>query len=128
MRQTFTPYPPKLLLLTCTFFASTLLFANTDSNNTDKDQLKEENQQEMSSNSDEPGEIKTAGNQESENQEDEVITTSDVSFNFVFYLIYKIKYAEIFKLPGRKREGSSSSLNAPRLINGVLDRLVAPRL
>lgn len=51
---------------------------------------------------------------------------SNSSFNYFFYLIYKIKFSDIFKLPNRNTEDNRSSISTIN-INSLLEKLANPK-
>jgi hypothetical protein len=64
--------------------------------------------------------------QEGASDEDDV-SISNSSFNYLFYLIYKIKFADIFKLTNRNTK--DNSLSIPTInINALLEKITNPKI
>ena len=93
-----------------------------DNNRTsDKEQIQEDQVEQEKS-------VETASVEPEENQADEDgISISNSSFNYFFYLIYKIKFADIFNLPNQnslKTRASTPSVN----LNSLLEKLITPEI
>jgi hypothetical protein len=65
------------------------------------------------------------GNEEVKDDEDSDISRS--SFNYFFYLIYKVKFEDVFKFPDRRSPQNSTGIKLMD-INSLLDRLVQPKI
>lgn len=94
----------------------------TDNNRTpDKEQIQEDQAEQEKP--EEAASIETEENKADE----EGISISNSSFNYFFYLIYKIKFADIFNLPNQnslKTRVATPSIN----LNSVLEKLITPEI
>ena len=64
---------------------------------------------------------------ENEGSSEDDGSISNSSFNYFFYLIYKIKFADVFKLPNRNSESSRSAV--PNInLNSLLEKLTDPKI
>ncbi len=99
---------------------------NNDNNkNSQKDTKNEQVEQDHAGN--EVTKVDAAQNEEPTNDE-EGVSISSVSFNFVFYLIYKIKYADIFKIVNRRQDESNSSGWSRINLNQLYQKLAPPAI
>ena len=106
----------KILLLILLMVGGTTICANTEPTDTKEDNNKEQLQSEQIEQEESGPDISSkddgAGNS---------------SFNYFFYLIYKIKFADIFKLPNRNTEDNRSSIPTIN-INWLLKKLTNPKI
>jgi hypothetical protein len=63
---------------------------------------------------------------EEEVQQDHEPAISNSSFNYFFYLIYKVKFEDVFKLPGRSTMNNGVAIHRVNL-NAIVERLVQPK-
>ena len=106
--------------------------ANADTGPTDinKDNNKEQLHDQQAEQNESGSEVNTKEDlirdQEGASDEDDV-SISNSSFNYIFYLIYKIKFADIFKLPNRNTR--DNSLSIPTInINALLEKITNPKI
>lgn len=121
MAKSFPVRALKVMVIFLMMASASILYA-TDPKEDQKNKNQEDQQQVEAS---QPGNEVNA-NDATENEsrkEEEGVSISNLSFNFIFYLIYKIKYAEILKLPTHKRENSSSSIWSIVSINELIQKV-----
>jgi hypothetical protein len=120
----------KILLVVFLMVAVTIANAKVEPTDDDKadnnGQLHKEQVEQDESGSDTNAGNDIAGEKEGASDEDGARISSS-SFNYFFYLIYQIKFANIFKLPNRNTEESRSFI--PTLnINLLLEKLINPKI
>ena len=104
-----------------------MVFA-TDSKEDNKNNQKDKDQEQVEASANEELQPADQPSQSQESAEEESVVISSVSFNFLFYLIYKIKYADIFNIISRKKEDSNSSSFSGVQINQLIEKLTNPSL
>ena len=107
---------------------STMVFANNGAKDNNKNNQKDKEQEQVESTASTEELPAEQASQATEPSEEESVSISSVSFNFVFYLIYKIKYADIFKMFNRKRDDGSSSSFSEINLNRLYEKLTNPAL
>lgn len=120
----------KILLVVFLMVAVTIADAKVEPTDDDKannkGRLHKEQVEQDESGSDTNARNNIAGEKQGVSEEDRTRISSS-SFNYFFYLIYQIKFADIFKLPNRNTEQSSSTI--PTLnINLLLEKLINPKI
>jgi len=75
----------------------------------------------------EPKQLDQKQSTEKNDQEDEGSDVTKSSFNYLFYLIYKVKFEDVFNFPDRRSPRNSASLDLINM-NSLLDHLVQPKL
>lgn len=112
----------KFLLILSFAVLSTTLYSNTGT----PDSKKTENQEEVQ-NAPEKEQISETTQErvadDNQIQDEESSEISNSSFNYFFYLIYKIKFEDIFKLPGQ----SASKIRMINL-NALIEKIAKPRI
>jgi len=96
---------------------------------TDNDKVN--NKEQLQGEQDESGSDTTTrndllGEREGASDEEEA-RISHSSFNFFFYLIYKFKFADIFKLPNLNTEENRTSIPTIN-INSLLEKITNPKI
>ncbi len=129
MRPNFTFKFFKVLTLVAMMLVSSSIYATTGTKDENKNGTKKE-QKEQSEQAQPNEETPPTANSstENENSKEEGVSISNVSFNFIFYLIYKIKYAEIFKLPTRKNDDASLRGWSGVHLNRLYQKLTKPNI
>lgn len=119
----------KFLLVIFLMIAGTTANADTGPTDINKDNNKEQLQDQQAEKNESGSEaIKEdlIRDQEGASDEDDV-SISNSSFNYLFYLIYKIKFADIFKLTNRNTK--DNSLSIPTInINALLEKITNPKI
>lgn len=119
----------KLFSLGLLMVLSTVVYATEGTKDNGKDTEKKPDKEQVdqgqslvdNSSSEQPTQEKAA-------KEEEGMSISSVSFNFIFYLIYKIKYADIFKIVNRKQDESNSSVWSQINLNHLYRKLAPPAI
>ena len=102
--------------------------ANTTPRNINKTETKEEKEQQpVKSNEQQQVQQEAQVSDEPNEKENEATDVSKSSFNYLFYLIYKVKFEDVFKFPDRRGPRNSTGITSFN-INSLLDRLVQPSL
>ena len=120
----------KIILVIFLMVAGTTANADTGPTDINKDNHKEQLHDQQAEQNESGSEANTKEDliqdQEGASDEDEV-SISNSSFNYLFYLIYKIKFADIFKLPNRNTK--DNSLSIPTInINALLEKITNPKI
>ena len=120
----------KILLVIFLMVAGTIANADTGPTDINKDNNKEQLNDQQTEQNESGSEVNTKEdlirNQEGTSDEDEV-SISNSSFNYLFYLIYKIKFADIFKLPNQSTR--DNSLSIPTInIKALLQKITNPNI
>ena len=120
----------KILLVIFLIVAGTTANADTGPTDINKDNNKEQLHDQQAEQNESGSEVNTKEDlirdQEGASDEDDV-SISNSSFNYIFYLIYKIKFADIFKLPNRNTR--DNSLSIPTInINALLEKITNPKI
>ena len=120
----------KILLVIFLIVAGTTANADTGPTDTHKDSNKEQLHNQQTEQKESGSEANTKEDlirdQEGAADEDEV-RISNSSFNYLFYLIYESKFADIFKLPNRPPEDTSFSIPTINL-NSLLEKITNPKI
>lgn len=119
----------KILLVIFLMTIGTSLNANIEPTDRDKTDNKEQLQSEQIE-QDKDSNTGTTNNEKIESEgtsDDDAGSISNSSFNYFFYLIYKIKFADIFNLPNRNSENNQSAVPTVN-INSLLEKLTNPKI
>ena len=124
MRLSKSLYSFKILLVVFLLFAYASSSANTGTPNPKK---VEDNQKiETPVQQDADAESKEDLTNQNEIQEDSEATISNSSFNYFFYLIYKAKFEDVLRLPGRSTGTSGIDIHRVNL-TALVERFVNPK-
>ncbi len=117
----------KFLFVILLMVAGTTVNAMVEPTDNDKVNNKEQLQGEQDeSGSDTTTRNDLLGEREGASDEEEA-RISHSSFNFFFYLIYKFKFADIFKLPNLNTEENRTSIPTIN-INSLLEKITNPKI
>ncbi len=118
----------KCIALALLMMASVVGYGDTNTKDTKKDETQKAKKEQVDENQkDSEQEAVTPENSEQVKEKKSAI--SNFSFNYLFYLIYKIKYADIFKLPSRNNnEDARSSSWSNVSLNKIYQKLTQPSL
>lgn len=123
MTQPYSVRVLKAVVIFSFMVSSTLIYA-TDPKEEQKNSQKDQEQEQVDASKQVAELESTAANTDQEvGKEDEGVSISNLSFNFIFYLIYKIKYAEIFKLPNHNSDNRSNSVWNGIGINELIQKI-----
>ena len=124
MRLSKTLYSLKILLVVFLVFAYATSSANTGTTNPKKveDEQKVETPVQQETNSSEKDDL--TNQDEIQDENDAAISNS--SFNYFFYLIYKVKFEDVLRLPGRSTGNSGISMHRVNL-TALVERFVNPK-
>ena len=112
-----------LLVLTLAF---TYVASSANTGTTKPEEVKQEQKVETASSQETSADDQQDLTTEEEVQKDGEPAISNSSFNYFFYLIYKVKFQDVFKLPGRNAMNNGVALHRVNL-NAIVERLVQPK-
>ncbi len=115
----------KFFLVILLMIAGTMAIANIkpgDNRETDKEEIHNQQVEKDDSGSEAAAKKEGIKNKE-ETSEKRQVNVSNSSFNYLFFLIYKIKFADIFRLPNRNDEENKLSIPAIN-INSLLEQII----
>ncbi|GJM27369.1 MAG: hypothetical protein DHS20C17_00040 [Cyclobacteriaceae bacterium] len=101
--------------------------ADANPENTGKTEAREENEEEQMYQKDSETEQKDQVTDNGKVKDKERADISKSSFNYFFYLIYKIKFEDVFRFPQRGNTQNSIGIKVMD-INSLLDHLVRPKI
>jgi len=108
--------------------ASVVAYGSNGTKDTKKDESQKTKKEQVDSNKKDTSEQESTTVEQNQEEVKEKSAISNFSFNYLFYLIYKIKYADIFKLPSRNNEDARSSSWSGVNLNKLYQRLSQPSL
>ena len=102
---------------------------DTNTKDTKKDDTQKAKKEQVDENQQGSEQEAAAPEKSSDQVKEKKSSISNFSFNYLFYLIYKIKYAEIFKLPSRNsNEDARSSSWSNVSLTKIYQKLTQPSL
>ena len=120
MRLNLTTNLFKCIAMSLLMMASVVAYGSTGTKDTKKDESQKTKKEQVDEKQKDSEQEPTAVEESTEEVKEQKSAISNFSFNYLFYLIYKIKYADIFKLPSRNgnedaRSSSWSGVNLSKL-------------
>ncbi len=107
---------------------ATVVYATEGNNDNNKNSQKESKKEQVEQDNAANDASVDAAQSEEPATDEEGVSMSSVSFNFIFYLIYKIKYADIFKIVNRRQDESNSSGWSGVNLNRLYQKLAPPAI